>query len=160
MQHEDKESMAQQERCRSQAQTQRGIELRLREEAEKKRADADIRCGLSGEAGIFGLTNDQKGWHGRARPYNETAAQLDEEATALERKANEAEKEANLNKQEIARLMDEVRTRDNRRRQNERKQGQRKEQIERAHREIAVTRQHISELKAEKLPHYIYVVTT
>ena len=149
-QHANKESAAQQERCRTLAQEQRSLERQFRAEAESKRADATVRCGLSGEAGILGLTKNQMGWHNKARPYNETAAQLGEEAATLERKANKAEQRANEYKRETIRLLESIRTREDTIRQKERHNEQWAKKIESLNRKITATRQQVHDLKTEE----------
>ena len=115
--NQDQQFIALQEFYQSQAQARVRDERKQREEAGKKWAEARIRRSLSGQAGMFGLNNDQMGWHSKARPYNQTAAELGEEAAKLEMKANADEQKANSYLVERTVLMDEKRRLDDQRSQ-------------------------------------------
>lgn len=84
---EENDSLTQQELCRAQARHLRSIELMRHAEAEEKKASAEKIWGQSGAQAIFGLSNDQLGFHQKAKPLNAKAAALGLEAQTLKKEA-------------------------------------------------------------------------
>ena len=102
---QENDSLTQQELCRSQARHLRSIELMRQAEAEEKKASAEKIWGQSGAQAIFGLSNDQLGFHQKAKPFNAKAAALGLEAQTLKKEAAAALSEADKNEKEITHLI-------------------------------------------------------
>ena len=150
LEEEERESLIKQETCRFRARDLRAIELRLRAEADEKRAMAEEMRQESGAQGMFGLQKDQMGFHRQAAPFNERAAALGQKAQVLEREAEAAQTEANQNECEIERLLNHAMARAVYRRELEEQRGNFEQRIDNARRQVENKRRERDDLKVQE----------